>query len=73
MNIPTRGTFDKRGCVLKEHDMVLMPDPDPKKGDAWQHGNFIGTIVSLNPDMIIVEDADGNCWDIEPGRVELQL
>lgn len=71
MNIPTRGTFDKRGYVLKEHDMVLMPEPQEE--DAWEYGNFVDTIVSLNPDMITVEDADGDCWDIEPGRVELQL
>jgi hypothetical protein len=56
-----------------------MPEPDDALGDIWSHGNFVATAKSKTEgdfaegkrQLITVEDAEGDCFDIEPGRVSL--
>lgn len=53
---------------LQLHDRVVVPDPDDS--DLHNH-SFVGTIVHIyeSGDMMMVEDGDGNCWDIETDRL----
>ena len=55
-------------------DDVLMPDPKDDGSDAWEHGDFLGRIVSFKEfDNVIyatVEDGDDDCFDIEAERLQ---
>jgi hypothetical protein len=59
---------------LSVGDDVLMPDPKDDGSDAWEHGDFLGRIVSFKEfDNVIyatVEDGDGDCFDIEAERIQ---
>jgi hypothetical protein len=72
---------DKHGYQIDLGDTVLVPDPDPKLVDAWQH-SFAGQVDSLRTtridwtkrgqDLVTVVDGDGDCFDIEPERISTQ-
>ena len=59
---------------LRIGDDVLMPDPKDDGSDAWEHGDFLGRIVSFKEfDNVIyatVEDGDDDCFDIEAERLQ---
>jgi len=44
--------------------------PEPGADDLWKN-SFKGTIVEFKDEMAVVEDQDGNCWDVEMVRLEL--
>lgn len=46
--------------------------PEPVKGDCWQFGGFAATVTDYieEENCLIVEDADGDFWEIEPERIE---
>ena len=63
------GNFlDKNGDVLIVGDSVDVPSPT--NDDQWNF-EFNGVIIEFNDDYCIVEDGDGNCWCVEPERLEL--
>lgn len=54
-------------------DTIVMPEPT-QVDDHWKHGNFEATVFSFkNNQLVTVEDADGDGWDIEANRVEFIL
>lgn len=70
---------DNKSRFIRIGDTVVMPDPDNALGDLWSHGNFVATAKSKaegdfaegKRQLITVEDAEGDCFDIEPRRVSL--
>lgn len=54
-------------------DDIEMPEPLEDGSDLWEHGGFIGRIVSFKEfDNVIystVEDGEGDCFDIEAYRL----
>lgn len=57
---------------LETDTEVIVPDPDEE--DAWNNG-FQGIIVDFRQDtngelLAVVEDAEGDCWDVEIYRLE---
>lgn len=46
--------------------------PSPTNEDQWNF-EFVGTIKEFNDtdDYCIVEDMEGDCWCVEPERLEL--
>ena len=64
---------DKYNRPLKLGDSVIMPEPD-EVNDEFTIGGWVGTYAYDKPDssvtLITVEDMDGDCWDVEPCRVE---
>ena len=49
-------------------DSVEVPDPDDT--DIHNH-SFVGTIVNFRNGYAVVEDGDGDCFDIELERLTL--
>lgn len=68
---------DRKGQFLQKGDCVVMPNPDVALGDLWLQGNFCATIIDSKMgdfaegkrQLLVVEDAEGDCWDVEPDRV----
>lgn len=53
------------------NDTVVMPEP--KDGDSWSHGNFVATVIDVLDDkLIIVKDADDDCFTVEAERIEIE-
>jgi hypothetical protein len=63
---------DCRRIALEVGDDVNVPDPKVKYEDAWQH-SFAGHIEAIKGTWLVVQDQDGDCWSIEPHRVEKVL
>jgi len=60
---------DKNYLPILVNDRVLTPDPTDE--DGYNH-SFEGTVKELGTDgYVIVEDGDGDCWCIEPERLEV--
>lgn len=63
---------DADGYCICVGDQVEMPDPNDT--DIYSH-SFVGTVVDLKicngEDYIVVEDGDGDCFDIESFRVTI--
>ena len=66
-------TLDINGKELKIGDTVNVPEPNYLLGDIHNF-EFTGTVKHIyaidNPQLIMVVDMDGDCWDIEAERVE---
>ena len=60
--------IDKEGRIIRKGDMVIVPDPNDS--DIHQH-SFVGEVIDINFEMCVVEDGDGDCFDIEGIRLEL--
>ena len=41
---------------------------DYRDGDMFTH-DFTGTVKAFHNGNIIVEDQDGDCWEVEPDQV----
>lgn len=60
---------------LEIGDSVLVPDPTPGHNEAWEH-EFEGTIkdfrydVDTDETLAVVEDMDGECFDVEVSRLK---
>jgi hypothetical protein len=50
------------------YDQVIVPDPNE---DDLHVCEFTGTIVEIKNDIAVVEDGDGDCFDIETDRLTL--
>ena len=63
--------LDKNGEVLFVGVGVEVPPPTSE--DNWNF-EFNGTIIEFDctDNYCIVEDMDGNCWCVEPERLELE-
>lgn len=63
--------LDKNGDELFVGANVSVPTPT--KEDQWNF-EFSGTVIELikEDNYCIVEDMDGDCWAVEPERLELE-
>lgn len=53
------------------NDSVVMPEP--QGDDAWHVGNFVATVIDVLDDkLIIVKDAEDDCWTVEAERVTIE-
>lgn len=59
--------FDMEHNPIYNGSQVEMPEPNDD--DAWQFGGFVATVTDYVGGMLIVEDADGDFWSVEPKRV----
>lgn len=59
---------DKNGMKISEGDSVLVPEPND---DDIHSNEFQGTVKGFHGLYAIVEDMDGDCFDIEPIRLEI--
>ena len=63
-------------CVLDKNGKELFVGadvdvPSPNENDQWNF-DFTGTIIEFDEHgYCIVEDGDGDCWCVEPERLEL--
>ena len=60
--------LDKNGDELYVGADVDVPGPTVE--DQWNF-DFTGSIIGFEEDYCIVEDGDGDCWCVEPERLEL--
>lgn len=61
-------TTDKLNLLICKGDVVIVPAPI----ETDLHKNeFVGIVVSVSNDYITVEDCEGDCFDIEPNRIEV--
>ena len=49
---------------------AIVDVPTPTIEDQWDF-EFEGQIIGFYIDYCIVEDGDGDCWAVEPERLEL--
>jgi hypothetical protein len=55
--------------VIEVGDEVDVPEPKPD--DLWNFA-FTGQVIDFkNGDLVVVEDQDGNVYDVERGRLTL--
>ena len=59
---------DKNGVTIEKMDTVNVPEPDST--DIHIH-EFTGMVVGERNGNIIVEDGDGDCFEIEPERLDV--
>lgn len=64
------GILDINGNEIYVGADVDVPAPD--KNDLWNF-EFTGTVIKLDNGQgnCVVEDMDGDCWDVEPERLKL--
>lgn len=62
---------DKNNEVIYVGACVSVDPPRPN--DLWIH-EFDGVIKQFNvqDNSVIVEDGDGDCWDVDLDQIELQ-
>ncbi len=60
-------TIDKNNFLINIGDPVLVPQPNDS--DLHNH-EFLGTVISIDK-YVTVEDSEGDCFDIEPERLEV--
>lgn len=53
--------------LIKNQSVVVK---DPKKDDLWNH-SFAGIIVEVKKDTVVVEDQDGDCFEVDLDQVEV--
>ena len=53
---------------FKINDVVLVSDP--REGDLFNH-SFIGMIVELKENTVVVEDAGGDCFELDYDQIEI--
>jgi len=64
---------DKNKVIILEDDMVQVPEPN--QSDIHNH-EFVGTVINLKggaENLVTVEDGDGDCFDIEAERLEVEI
>lgn len=64
-----KGLTDKFGIAFRKGDTVIVPNPE-KEDDTWVL-SFTGTVLGVKEGtrLIVIQDQDGDCWDIEPERL----
>lgn len=61
---------DKNGNLIKTGMSVTVPAPDGNV-DIWNH-EFVGTVDSFHDNYVTVVDGDGEFFDVEPERLEVE-
>jgi hypothetical protein len=61
---------DSAGKEIKIGDTVLVPEPQEEFGDLQQNG-FQGHVDSFKGEYVTVMDGKGDCFDVEPNRLEI--
>lgn len=72
--------MNSRDFARAHNDYLTQPDPDEfsvgdtvnvtrNLGDAFTH-DFTGHIRKVGKTTYIVEDQDGNCWEVDPDQIE---
>ncbi len=59
---------DKNGIKIEIGYSVEVPAPS--SGDMWSN-DFVGTVEDFHGDYVTVIDGDGDCFDVEPERLQL--
>lgn len=59
---------DKNGILIKVGDTVNVPSPT--EVDNWNH-EFTGHVEDIDDGYVIVMDGDGDCFAVEPERLEV--
>lgn len=52
--------------MIQEYDNVETQEPN--ETDIYSH-SFVGLVISIKNDIAVVEDGDGDCFDIEVWRL----
>ena len=60
---------DINNTVIKIGQTVLVPDPN---NDDIHNHSFVGTVEQFRGEYVTVIDGEGDCFDIEPERLEIQ-
>ena len=55
--------------TLKKNQSVIVKDPNIN--DLWNH-SFSGTIIKVNKDSILVEDQDGDFFEVSKDQLEVE-
>ena len=58
---------DLTGKVITKGDTVIVPEPDETD---IHHNGFVGQVESFRGDNVV--DGEGDCFEIEPERLEIQ-
>jgi len=66
-----KNLLDKNGDIIETGDNVIVPDPEGS--DSWRYGDFSATVDHIDKKLgiITVVDSDGDCFDVESYRVEI--
>jgi hypothetical protein len=54
---------------MKKNQSVTVTDPKPN--DLWSH-SFCGTIIEVKQDTVVVEDQDGDCFEVDNDQIEVE-
>lgn len=68
MKLQTPSKRDRKGIFIQYFDTVEVPEPNDT--DVHNH-SFDGTVTGERNGNIIVEDGEGNSFEIEPERLEV--
>ena len=60
---------DRNGRTLLVGDSVEAPPPN--ESDSYIQSGWLGTIISFKDDLAVVQDMDGDVFDIEFKRLNL--
>lgn len=60
--------IDKNGKSISKGDTVNVPSPTEE--DNWNH-EFTGHVEAFDEDYVVVMDGDGDCFSVEPERLEI--
>lgn len=61
---------DKNGVEIKKGDSVIVDEPKEDYSDMHNH-SFGGYVKDFHDKYVTVVDGDGDCFDIEPERLEI--
>ena len=61
--VDINGIEIKKGCIVNV--------PAPLEEDQWNF-DFQGSVIEIQDDYVIVEDGEGDCWCVEPERLEIE-
>lgn len=63
--------IDESDITVSSHGFEVGDEvevPEPNETDLHNH-SFVGTIIDFRHEYAVVEDGDGNCWEIEVDRL----
>ena len=71
-NMTATQMIDKNGLDIEIDSNVSVPYPNELSNDTWLRA-FVGTVIDADEDagFISVVDKSGECFYIEPHRVEV--
>ena len=55
--------------TLKKNQSVIVKDPNTN--DLWNH-SFSGTIIKVSKNSCVVEDQDGDCFEVSKDQLEVE-